>query len=113
MSESEFVVSWCNEGLESIIPITEWEREHIMDILSGKTPQTRNVNQTIGMLMLRARYNTQRHYEIYAITAVDGITEEDIREMFEQAPQHAADTMRHLGQKIYSDRAEPNRIKIT
>lgn len=111
--ESQFVVAWCNEGLETILPITEWEREAIMNILSNTPYHKKNVNQQIGMLMMRARFNTQRHYEIYAITAVDGITEEDIREMFDNAPQVAADTMRRIGVKIFSDRADPNRFKIT
>jgi len=53
---------------------------------------------------LRARYNTQRCYEIYAI-GVDGtITQEDIRDMFETDPQYAADLIRARGEKIYSDR---------
>jgi hypothetical protein len=53
---------------------------------------------------LRARFNTQRHYEIYAI-GVDGtITQEDIRDMFETDPQYAADLIRARGERIYSDR---------
>jgi hypothetical protein len=38
------------------------------------------------------------------ITAQPGITEEDIREMFENNPQSAADTVRRIGHKFYSDR---------
>jgi len=53
---------------------------------------------------LRARYNSQRCYEIYAI-GVDGtITQEDIRDMFETDPQYTADLIRARGEKIYSDR---------
>ena len=62
---------------------------------------------------LRARYNSQRHYEIYIITATAGISEGDIRNMFEASPQTAADTIRRIGQKYYSDRLESNRIAIT
>ena len=64
-------------------------------------------------LLLRARVNSQRHYEIYTCEAVDGITAEDIREMFEISPQSAADTIRRLGHCLYSDRAEKNRVLIT
>lgn len=61
---------------------------------------------------LRARYNSQRHYEIYTFSANPGIDVEDIREMFESSPQHAADTIRRIGNKIYSDRVNENDIVI-
>jgi hypothetical protein len=56
-------------------------------------------------LRLRAQFNPQRHYEIYIVEATDGITEADIRDMFEASPQTAADTIRELGTVFYSDRA--------
>jgi hypothetical protein len=46
------------------------------------------------------------------ITAQPGITEDDIREMFENDPQSAADTVRRIGHKFYSDRREENRVVI-
>jgi len=47
----------------------------------------------------------QRAYEIYSVDATDGISAEDITQMFNYSPQNAADTIRKLGFKIYSDRA--------
>jgi hypothetical protein len=64
-------------------------------------------------LLLRARYNSQRRYEIYTCEAVDGITAEDIREMFEASPQTAADTIRRLGHCLHTDRSEKHRVAIT
>jgi len=62
--------------------------------------------------MLRARYNTQRHYEIYIVTATDGITAEDIRKMFETNPQMSADTIRRIGQCVHSDRVQEDCVVI-
>ena len=64
-------------------------------------------------LLLRARFNSQRHYEIYSVEATDGITADDICEMFEADPQSAADTIRRLGHCMHSDRAEKHRVAIT
>jgi hypothetical protein len=108
-----FVVSWCCEGLEGIIPVTELERQATFDALSGRGNSAGKVNTSINMMVLRARFNTQRHYEIYAIAAAPGINAEDIRSMFEDDPQYAADLIRERGNKIHSDRAQPNRVKIT
>jgi hypothetical protein len=53
---------------------------------------------------LRARYNSQRHYEIYIFDDVSLITKDDIVEMFEASPQTAADTIRRIGTVFHSDR---------
>ena len=64
-------------------------------------------------LLLRARFNSHRHYEIYSVEATDGITAEDIKEMFQASPQTAADTIRRLGHCLHSDRATNDRVLIT
>jgi hypothetical protein len=61
---------------------------------------------------LRARFNTQRNYEIYIVHATPEITQEDIVSMFEADPQTAADTIRRLGHKFYSDRATQSRAIV-
>jgi hypothetical protein len=62
---------------------------------------------------MRAKLNTHRHYEIYAVDCDEGVNEGLWRVMWETNPQGTADLIREKGLKIYSDRAEKNRIKIT
>lgn len=100
-----FVITWCNQGLEGIIPVTSIERDATFKAMKGD-PLPAAPIQKVNMMILRARFNLQRAYEIYAIEAVDGITADDIKEMFEACPQTAAETIRRIGQKIYSDRPE-------
>ena len=88
------------------------EKEILWNTLQDKKG-TNKLGQTITHLMMRARYNPQRHYEIYAITVAEGITEEDIRTMFENDPQGSAELVRKRGNKIFSDGAQTNQIKIT
>jgi hypothetical protein len=107
----QFVVVWDNTGLEYIGDITLDEQQRTWSALKGEPLKYTIPN--LGHLMLRARYNTQRHYEIYIVTATDGITADDIRDMFEAAPQTAADTIRRLGQCLYSDRANKEETLIT
>jgi hypothetical protein len=111
MGTSTFVVVWDNTGLEYVGNVTEDEQRRVWGNLSGKPVSSQLPN--INHLLLRARYNSQRHYEIYLVGAVDGITTDDIREMFEASPQHAADTIRRLGDCYYSGRADTSKILIT
>ena len=64
------------------------------------------------MLAMRAKFNSHRFYEIYAIDVDDGITSDDIKDWFESAPQEMADLIRKRGRKLYSDRRDKRRIRI-
>jgi hypothetical protein len=108
MTTNAYLVYWCSEGLESVMPIGQYEQidaDNTFRMLKDQDPVRNPINNIIQSMVMRARYNSQRHYELYAITAVDGIDESDVREMFENNPQSAADTIRRIGVKLYSDRA--------
>lgn len=111
-SNNVFIVWWCNTGLEGIVPHTSLEKNELADVLQGRIPSY-SLRKILHYMKLRALFNLQRHYEIYAVTATSEITEDDIRQMFENCPQEAADTMRKIGVKLYSDRVENNKIVIS
>ena len=100
----QFVIMWDCNGLEYIGDITADDQRMIVESLKGNNSPRRALANP-HHLRLRAQFNPQRHYEIYFVTATDGITEADIRDMFEANPQSAADTIRRLGTVFYSDRA--------
>ena len=96
-----FCVMWDCHGLEAVGEIVDPAMK-TWAVLANKPVPREDFN--IQHWQLRARYNLQRCYEIYAI-GVDGtITQEDIRDMFETDPQYAADLIRARGERIYSDR---------
>lgn len=110
--------------MEAVVPINDIlckaqqaEAEKIWHTLADQTspqnPHARELNIMMSNLIMRAQANSQRHYEIYLITTDAGITEHDIRDMFNQAPQSAAETIRGIGTKLYSDRVNPDQVKIT
>ena len=108
----QFLIMWDQLGLECCIDVTEDQQRRMWQKLKGE-PVSETAIPNYNHLLLRARFNSQRHYEIYSVEATDGITAEDIREMFEASPQTAADTIRRLGHCLHSDRAERQRVVIT
>ena len=108
----QFLIMWCNEGLECCIDITEDQQQRMWERLKGQ-PLRETAIPNYNHLLLRARVNSQRHYEVYSVEATDGITAEDIQDMFEASPQTAADTIRRLGHCMHSDRATKDRVLIT
>ena len=116
MTTNAYLVYWCEEGLESVVPITEyehWDRDNTFRVLNNEEPARNPINQLIQNMMPRARVNGQRHYELYAIDCDNSIQKTDIEQMFEDDPQAAADLFRSRGHRLYSDRAEKNRVRIT
>jgi hypothetical protein len=114
-----YVLSWDCEGLESVICISDIAREETWQALKkdhtkedNTSGRTESVTSIVGRLVMRARFNSHRFYEIYAIDVDDGITSDDIRDWFESAPLEMADLIRKRGRKLYSDRRDKRRIRI-
>jgi hypothetical protein len=101
-----FAIMWDCYGLEAVARVPN-PADRTFALLKGIEPPTM---PNINMWELRARFNTQRNYEIYLITATPGITEDDIRNMFEADPQGSAETIRRIGEKFFSDRETKERV---
>ena len=116
MTTNAFLFSWDQLGIESIVSISQYERidiDNTMRMLADK-PTVRNpLNDIFRSLLLRARYNTHRHYEIYAIDCDKSLDEKFWREQWDKYPQETAELIRSRGHKLFSDRAQPDSIKIT
>jgi hypothetical protein len=106
--ENVFAVMWDCNGLEAVEQVPDPALSTFAVLQGREPPQPPNIN----MWTLRARFNTQRNYEIYIVHATPEITREDIRNMFEADPQTAADTIRRLGTRFYSDRATQSRAIV-
>jgi len=107
----QFLIVWDQLGLEYCVDITEDEQRRMWQSLKNE-PVSETAVPNLNHIMLRARLNSHRHYEVYICEATDGITAEDIRDMFEASPQTAADTIRRLGHCMHSDRAERHKVVI-
>jgi hypothetical protein len=107
MTKNAFIFSWDQEGIEAIVPITEYEhhdKQNLMRILREQPTKRNPLNGIIQHLLLRARFNPQRCYEIYAVDCDEDMDEKFWREQWEEYPQETADLIRERGHKLFSDR---------
>lgn len=100
---------WDMTGLECLINVTtiqnqheKWEKENLFRILKDQTKSLKPANVPLDMMILRARYNSQRHYEIYTFDSE--LSEKYIKQTFESDPQVMVDAIRNVGHELYSDR---------
>ena len=103
-SANIFVVAWDMYGLECVLDATELEKQVMWDALANKRTAS-TIARTISAIMMRARVNTQRCYEVYSIHTQSNISSADVTDMFDRDPQCAAETIRMHGTKLYSDRS--------
>lgn len=103
------LASWDREGFECLQDITGkhpdiWDKAQVFEALKGSTPQRNPLAEQIGHMKLRARYNSQRCYEIYVFTTEDNIEFKDLEDWMIADPQSLVEWIRknHYA-KIYSD----------
>ena len=119
---SKYLLSWDIYGLEALIPldplmakVDEVEKELLLSRIKDPEGAFHNaaiseIDRRVAMLMIQARCNSQRHYEIFCVDTSDEITEASLREMFEQNPQGIVDLIRERGVELYSDRETTPRV---
>ena len=97
------MISWDCQGVETVLNISDLDRQRVWATLSGQTEPV-GLRHVVSHVLMRARANPQRHYEVYTMTVENGISTLDVREMFDRDPQGSADLVRERGNKIHSDR---------
>ena len=103
---SQILAMWSTQGLECVIDITQEQKQAVWARLNNKKYQP---GFSLDTLKLRAKFNSQRHYEIYTFDSGDlGLV--DVRNQFETTPQAIVDFVREHGTKIYSDRVRDSVI---
>jgi hypothetical protein len=104
---NKFLAMWDCDGLECLFDITDMDGEAMMAGLKGETYK---MPFNIGMMIMRARYNSQRSYEIYIFETEDDIDYDCIKDMFEHTPQVIVNAIRKNGNKLYSDYSKKEKV---
>lgn len=94
-------------GIESILPITQyehWDKNNLIRMLKEEKTVRNPLDAIVRNLLIRARVNDQRHYEIYAIDCSEEMDEKFWWEQWEQFPQETANIIREKGHKLFSNR---------
>jgi hypothetical protein len=105
-----FLISFDCNGLECLQDITEyhpdnWDKNQLLGVMMGKAYKKAPIHAQISQMIMRAKFNPQRNYEIYVQEADDEITAADFASAFNSNPQFWADFVRERHSvKLYSDR---------
>ena len=110
---NNFLVVWDMLGLESIFSVDDalnevesYEKDKTWKTLKGEPAGKRPNPIPLQMLIMRARYNSQRSYEIYSFKT--DMSMKEVRKLFADDPQPIVDWIRKNGNKIYSDYVKSN-----
>lgn len=107
------LVSWDCTGAEAVIDCTAKQHQMLLQaVQQGTYDYDQWLSHTVTTLRLRARFNSQRRYEIYAVWVAADITEQLLWQLLDQDPQPVVDLIRAQGTCLWSDRAEQSQPRI-
>ena len=103
MSNS-FIFSWDIHGIESIVPIEKYrqhDKDQVINILKGNETVRNPLHSILQSLLIRARLNSQRNYEIYAIDCDESLDEKFWKEQWTSNFESTAEIIRSRGYKLF------------
>ena len=108
---------WDMLGLESLHDVdlhmnryNEWEKQKVISILKEERIPSQPLGIPLQMMLLRAKVNSQRMYEIYEFNST--LVYDELKEAFEDNPQPIVEWIRTNGKKVYSDYVKQDRKMI-
>lgn len=113
-----YIVSWDNLGVEYFEDITKhhpdnWAKGHLFDSIKQSKVVREGLGFNLNALLLRAKMNHHRHYEIYVFSSDDAIESSDIQKWFEQDPQAFANWVReNHSLELYNDRKKTKDVIV-
>jgi len=113
-----YLAMWDMLGLECLFDVNKhmnehnaWEKEKIVAILKESTTYPlKPAGIPLQMMLLRARVNSQRAYEIYEFNST--MAYDELKEAFNDNPQPIVEWIRNNGKKVYSDYLKQDRKMI-
>jgi hypothetical protein len=112
-----YLAMWDSQGLECMFDVDyymgrydEWQKQKVVAILKEERIPDQPIGIPLQMLILRAKANSQRAYEIYEFTSTMGYKE--LTKVFNDDPQPVVEWIRENGKKVYSDYVKQDRRMI-
>ena len=96
-----YICMWDENGFEVLKDCTAWERQTFLNTIAGKELTPAPVN--LQAMMMRARFNPQRAYEIWTFNTEASIDEETLWEIANETPQSLVDMICRNGKKLYAN----------
>jgi hypothetical protein len=88
----------------------EWDKKRVVSILKEEQIPVKPQTIPLQMMLLRARVNSQRMYEIYEFNST--LKYKELTEAFNDDPQPVVEWIRENGKKVYSDYVKRERKMI-
>ena len=112
-----YLAMWDMLGLECLYDVNvhmdnynEWEKQKVVAILKEQRIPDQPRGIPLEMMILRAKVNSQRSYEIYEFNST--LKYDELKTAFEVDPQPIVEYIRENGKKVYSDYVKQNRKMI-
>ena len=104
MTENAYIFVWDSNGLENIIPITQFEsvdKDNTMRMLKGQDKVRNPLDGIMRRIYLRATLNSHREYHAYAIDCSPEMDEKFWLRMWRDDPEACKTIITEKGEQIF------------
>lgn len=100
MKSRTLILMWSREGLETIIDATSADKKLMWSALKGEV----HIDIfRLNAMILRARTNDQREYEIYAVDVEAHLNDNHIEDMFSENFDNTVALIKEKGKCLFSN----------
>ena len=103
----KFLLFWDIYGLESAVDLDLMMQRRTEAVLKEEQNRDPDLGELISMMKMRAQFNTDRQYELYAINLPAHYDQDAVHDLFAENPQAMVDLVRSKGIKMMSNRFRP------
>ena len=96
-----FVLSWDTLGVELVFDIDAEESKRVEAALKGEVYRYQDPSSLLDKTLLRARFNSHRNYEVFAINMPSHLSEDGVRAMFDENFDEMTKLVRKKGLKLH------------
>ncbi len=96
----QWVVMFDQSGVDTLIPCDEMKSREMLEWIGGK-PFDSQLARHVQFAVIRAKSNHQRYPEVWVYDCEEDFSEEEMRSMWNGAPQVMADLVRKKGTCIF------------
>lgn len=96
--DNYFLLLWDEKGLDALADITSYRNHALAEsirYLVGEKPKASEADRILSQMLLRARFNSHRHPEVYGLRT--SVSAEALKEAFDTSPQETALLVRQKG----------------
>lgn len=96
---SQYIIAWSSRGLETILNLTDYSKQHMLNVLMEK-PESKLTSNPVRDMIVYAVANNIKNYEIWQVESE--LLDVEIKSDFTSSPEIIKNEIAEVGELIFT-----------